>query len=206
MKVELHCHTHLYSACAVEPPEMLLPAFVRAGYQAVYLTEHDAVWPEGHLADLGRRFPEIRVFGGVEREIRDDHVQHLLILGTSDPAYLAIPDAATLVEKARDEGRLTVLAHPFRWPGGDAMLHQGVRPDALEGRTSNQNAAGRRKSDKAARRLGLPVVNAGDVHSLDMIDRFWIDTTRPVEHPDDVRRIVLDRAYENRGADERRTP
>ncbi len=47
--------------------------------------------------------------------------------------------------------------------------------------------------------MHLPLVNAGDVHALAAIDRFWIDTDRGLQDADDIREIVLDRAYLNRG-------
>lgn len=48
-----------------------------------------------------------------------------------------------------------------------------------------------------AGKLHLPLVNAGDVHGLGFVNRFWIETARPVEKADDVRAIVVERAYQN---------
>ena len=50
MKVELHLHTSRHSPCARHRPEELLTRLVATGYDAVYLTEHDALWGEGELA------------------------------------------------------------------------------------------------------------------------------------------------------------
>jgi len=197
MKVELHLHTSRYSACAINTPQEMMRRLIDAGYGAVYITEHDAVWADKELAELRAAVPGIRIFPGVELSLGR---QHLLVLGTNDPAYLSLDSEAAAVEKARDERALTVLAHPFRWEGGAEMLEAGDRsllPDAIELRTSNQDADQAAASAEAAGRLNLPLVNAGDSHALNFIDKFWIETHRPIERGDDIRNIVIDGAYDN---------
>src|ERR1035437_2852638 len=107
MKVELHAHTVRYSQCATLTASELVMSLIEQGYDAVYMTEHDAVWPEEDLAYLRRKFPWMRIFGGVERTIE---ASRILVLGTSDEAYLKISDARILLDTARQEGHLTVLA------------------------------------------------------------------------------------------------
>jgi len=199
MKVELHCHTSRYSGCATATPAELMERMVQTGYEAVFLTEHDAVWPEWELAQLRDGWPDLRVFGGVELSLPGDPMVHLLVLGTSDPAYLALrADPAAILDKARAEGHLTVLAHPFRWAGAAEMLEAGLLPDALEHLTGNHDAHRAGIAKTQAERLGLPIVNAGDTHGLDFLNRFWIETDRPLAKPDDIRAAVLNRAYANR--------
>lgn len=204
MKVELHLHTSRHSACAVDSPERMVRALIEAGYGAVFLTEHDAVWQPDRLAELQGRFPEIGIFGGVELTLGEIYAEHLLVLGTSDREYVRLAgEPAAVLEKAREEGCLTVLAHPFRWQRRVPLLEDGLRPDALEYRTGNQNAPDqlRRAADEAARR-GLKLVNAGDVHSLEMINRYWTETDRPVATRRSIRPIILDGAYRRCAADE----
>ena len=198
MKVELHCHTSRYSACARHEPSELMEHFIRAGYGAVYLTEHDAVWPPEELAQLQRRFPAPRIFPGVELMVDGSLTQHIVVLGTSDEEYLKIRhDSAAVLRKARAEGRLTILAHPFRWEGGAGVLDGPELPDALEYHTGNQDGAAAHRSLLAALRLGLPFLNAGDVHGSDFINRFWIETGPELFRPDDIRSVVLERTYRN---------
>lgn len=181
----------------------LLMSLVEHGYDAVYITEHDAVWPEEDLDYLRRKFPWVRIFGGVERSIAS---AHLLVLGTSDPEYLKVEDARTLLTKARAEGHLTVLAHPFRWEGGDKILRDGLAtdpadrllPDAIEWRTPNHDETCGRASRKFSADHRMPLVNTGDVHAEVMIGRFWVETNEDLAEADDIRRIVLSGAYHNR--------
>ncbi len=199
MKVELHLHTSRYSGCATATPAELMRKLIETGYGAVYITEHDAIWPEKEIDQLQEAFPAIGVFPGVELSVGDDLVplQHLLVLGTSDASYLWMRHAADILHKARAEGHLTVLAHPARWLGGAEMLEEGLLPDAMEYYTCNQEPYRADQARIRAERLALPLVNAGDTHGLSFVDRFWIETHRPIVEADDIRAIVLERAYEN---------
>ena len=197
MKVELHLHTNRYSACAVHTPDQAMRKLIATGYEAVFVTEHDAVWSDEELARLREEFPAIRILPGVELSPFFYGSYHLLVLGSNDPEYLSLRDVADILAKARAEECLTVLAHPFRWEGGDEMLVAGHRPDALECQSPNVTPAQAERAREAAEKLGLPAVNSGDVHALDFIDQFWIETAEPVETARDIRRIVLAGQYEN---------
>jgi predicted metal-dependent phosphoesterase TrpH len=204
MKVELHLHTSRHSGCAIATPAELMVKLVAAGYDAVYITEHDTVWPEWEIAQLQQEFPQIRIFAGVELSVGrpDTPLQHLLVLGTSDSWYLSVRDIPAILERARAEGHLTILAHPTRWEGAATIVEQGLLPDALEYRTANLSPEEAAGAEALAGRVGLPLLNAGDVHGPDFVDRFWIETARPVERAGDIRSIVLDGAYENRSNEE----
>ena len=194
MRVELHCHTSRYSACSTSTPEELLTAMIAAGYDAVYFTEHATVWPQAEIATLQAKFPAIHIFPGIELVTPTNPYEHLLILGTSDPEYIQLADRAewhTALAKARAEGHLTVLAHPCRFDGGHEMIDRHLLPDALELCTGNQcDPSMVERTLTLNRTLGLPLVHTGDTHGPDMIDRFWIETHRPLERADDIRDIV----------------
>jgi hypothetical protein len=203
MKTELHCHTARYSGCAVASPEEVLSEASRLGYEAVFFTEHDAVWPARALRRLGKRFAEVKVFGGVEVTLIAG--EHLLVLGTSDAEFVSLADRPVdLLAKAREDGCLTVLAHPFRWQGAHDLLLNGRRPDALEYLSCNHQGQAAADALACAGELSLPVVNAGDVHDLPMLGNQWIETDRPVERGQDIREIVLGGAYRLVTAEDRR--
>jgi predicted metal-dependent phosphoesterase TrpH len=198
MKVELHLHTSRYSACAIVTPRQVMHTLDECGYDAVYVTEHDAVWPDAELDELRARFPRLRIFPGVELSLGEDGGQHLLVLGTNDPWYLRQADAPEVIDRARADGCLTVLAHPFRWSDSAGMLAAEILPDALEYHTCNHAPEAAELSRMAAAARGLPLTNAGDVHALNAVDRFWIETHRDLDRPTDLREVVCDRAYDNR--------
>jgi hypothetical protein len=198
MKVELHLHTSRHSDCAVASPRELMEALTAAGYGAVYITEHHCVWKDDELAALREEFPNIRIFPGVELNVCFEPLQHLLVLGTNDPQYLTIFNPGKVLAKAREEGNLTVLAHPCRWEGASQILDDGLLPDAIEHHTGNQEFSQCAAAQAKAEEHHLPLVNAGDVHSLAMVGQFWIETARPLVEAHDIREIILAGEYENR--------
>ncbi len=202
MKVELHLHTSRYSGCSIVSPSDAMAAAIRRGYDAVFITEHDSVWADSELNALREQFPELRIFPGVELSILSDYSQHLLVLGTNDPAYLErADDPATILSMARSAEHLTVLAHPCRWPGGDDMLREGHLPDAVEFQTGNQHDLAAVRAEGLAAAHSLPAVNAGDVHAEEMLGRCWIETHEDFPDAAGLRRLVLAGAYDNRIAE-----
>ena len=200
MKVELHLHTSRYSGCARCTPAEMMEGLIQRGYQAAYITEHDAVWSAGEVAQLQAGFPDIRVFPGLERSFGGDPYRHILVLGTSDLDYLRITSEKEFIAKARAEGHLSILAHPCRWEGGSELLRSGAVPDALEWLTNNHDEAMAAQAERLANYYALSLVNAGDSHGLDFLERYWIETARPVEAADDIREIVLKSDYVNRSS------
>ena len=120
MKIELHLHTNRYSGCAVNSPQEMMRELVRCGYDAVFITEHDSVWPDHELAELQESFPDIHIFKGVELSFSNS-AHHLLVLGSNDPDYLVMNDEAAVLHKAQSQGHQTILGHPFRYGGGREM-------------------------------------------------------------------------------------
>ncbi len=194
MKVQLHLHTSRYSFCAMESPVRMLRALCRLDYDAVFITEHDALWSEGELQELREQFPQIAIHPGLEKSVQG---QHLLILGAADPAFLEMEDMQEILAKARQGDLPTILAHPFRWEGGDAVLRSGQElPDAIELRTCNQQGPALVSAAAGAGALSLPTVNADDAHSLDMLGQYWIETREDFSTPQELRRILLAGAYD----------
>jgi len=197
MKVELHLHTNRYSACSIDTPEALMQELIDTGYEAVYITEHDAVWSEYEIAELQAEFPEIRIFPGVELSLGIHASMHLVVLGTTDPDYAELRyDQSTAIEKAQSQGNLTILAHPFRWSGGAALLDRWHVPDAMEFRTCNHDADMGERSFRESKRLGIRLVNSGDIHARRMINRFWIETHSPIVEANDIHDIIINGQYD----------
>jgi len=196
MKIELHLHTSRYSPCAIDNPDTLMRGLIADGYEAVFITEHERMWSHAEIRLLQQAYPQLKVFPGVELSMGAVGGTHLLVLGTTDQEYIWLQsEPARVIEKARAEGRLTVLAHPFRWPEGFEMLQGDLLPDALEYLTNNHSGPAAVESRRAAEMFDLKLVNAGDIHAARSLDRFWIESEFPVEVAGDIRPIVLGGRY-----------
>jgi predicted metal-dependent phosphoesterase TrpH len=192
VKVELHAHTSKYSVCSRLTPEELVSGVIDAGYGAVYLTEHDIMWSEDELVELQAKFPAIRIFPGVELTLERCH---LLVLGTMDPAFLELSDAAEIIRMAREAGCATILAHPLRWHGGAALLESGELPDALECGTPNHDLAKRERAIAMCEELGMSPIFADDLHRAEITGSYWIETDEPLVGPLDIREVLLSGSY-----------
>jgi len=199
VKVELHCHTAPRSGCAECSADSLLDAYAMAGYHAVYLTDHDEVWPDDELDDLRSRHPGILIYPGIERSVGSEGYQHLLLLGTNNPEYLAIIDEVEILKKAREEDVLSILAHPFIAHDTYTMLQKGLFPDTLEGRTGGHDVDQSAMSERIARKFKLKIINSGDAHSVEHVGRFWIETSVQLFRAADIRGVVLGGHYQNYG-------
>ncbi len=197
IKIELHCHTSPRSGCAESTADEVMEAYEAAGYSVVFITDHNTIWSDEELAALQTRHSSLKIFPGIERTVGRNFQEHLLILGTNDPAYLETSREEILIDKARAEGLLTVLAHPFIMRGSADMLRQGVYPDAIEYHTGSQEEKGAKLALAASATIHRPIVNSGDVHHTSQINQFWIETLREVRSISDLRDIVLGGSYHN---------
>jgi len=181
----------------------MISALAAAGYDAVYLTEHNTVWPDDELDQLRERFPDMRIFPAIEVNNRVDP-EDLLVLGANDRTYIDLANGDRwddLLALAQHEGCATVLAHPCRFASGHDMLHRGMRPDAMEHRTGNHDEAMAIAACAIAEQRHIPLVNAGDLHSTEMVGKFWIETDEPLDSATDITPILREQAYRNCDAD-----
>jgi predicted metal-dependent phosphoesterase TrpH len=200
MKVELHCHTSRFSLCAMNTPDEMLTRLVEEQYDVVFFTEHDALWSSRDIAFMQKRYPKIKIFPGLEltHHLEDDEgISHILILGTTDPAFLFITDPSEIIAHAKKSGCATIIAHPYRWGGADKLLQHSALPDAIEGLTPNHPPDKAALARKTAKELSLPTVNTSDAHCVDFLGQYWIETNSGVETPQQLREIIIAREYKN---------
>ena len=203
MKIELHLHTNRYSRCARNAPEEMLARLVELNYEAVFLTEHDAVWPTESLRQLQRQWPEIRIFPGLELTLYNSRgFSHLLLLGATESDFLDVGDPGDALARARERGYTTILAHPYRWEGSADMLEKGYYPDAIECSTPNVLPLQAVMAQVTAGQMHIPVVNTGDAHSVDFLGKYWIETEEPLDTPAQLRDILLEGRYQNHSIDD----
>lgn len=195
MKVEIHSHTGLYSSCSNIPPKELVAMADASGYDALFLTEHNRVWPARELAGLREMCEHVHLFPGIEISFSDR--VDLLVLGAENPVYESLRSPNEVLAQATADGFLTVIAHPFRYlkqiPGYCALA------DALEIHTCNHSAP---EHLEAARRYAvahsMAEVYSSDAHGLNFMNKYWIETHSPFTTPREFRRLIVSGHYENR--------
>ncbi len=166
MLIDLHCHTLPLSQCsALRPPELVKLARAR-GLDGVCLTEHDALWDAGELAEL-RGSTGFLVLGAVE--LTTD-MGHVLAFGlAAGSARLAT--ASEAFAAAHANGGLLYLAHPAR-DGLLRVTHETVEffesVEAVNGSDSRLQSLA---ATGLARGFRLPGLGGSDAHTATEVGR-----------------------------------
>jgi hypothetical protein len=199
MKVEIHCHTNIHSACSTIPPHELVNMAEASGYDALFITDHRKVWSKRALAELREYSSSVRIFGGIE--VTFDSGIDVLVLGPEDEKYESLDTPDQLFAQACADGFATVVAHPFRWV--DQLPEFCRLADGIEIRTCNHP-----EDDQAAiaveyaKKHRLAELYASDAHGLNFMNRYWIETEDAFEDPLAFRRQLLSRRYRNQMREE----
>lgn len=193
MRVELHAHTNAYSACSPVPPEHLAAVALAMGYDALFLTEHHRVWPERDLARVQESVEGLTLFPGIE--ITVEQGVDILVLGAQDPVYEDLKTPDEVFAQACRDGLPAVVVHPYRW--ADAIPDFCKLADALEVRSCHHFRPEQVDAAHAyAETHGQAPVYAGDVHGLNYLNRFLIDTHEDFGSAQELRRLLLMRRYD----------
>lgn len=178
-RIDLHVHTGRYSQCAefVDPYEIEHHA-LRAGLDAVVLTEHDILWEEEELGVLQQSASQIRFFRGIEVSARDCH---LIVIGIDDAGTLFRGvSAEEVIETAHDNGGCVILAHPYR--DADPSLIPVQLIDAIEVGSTSFTETEALRALELCKQFGKPAVASSDGHALSRIGWAWTELPRKPEN------------------------
>ena len=176
MLIDLHMHTSRYSNCGKATPEEMAEAAIAAGLDAIVLTEHDRVWPMAEARALNRRYPQIRVFRGVEA-YSDGSRADIVVLGVlewTQPGGVLRPHE--IVRLVHGLGGVAILAHPFRLVGsipGELLL---APPDAYAVGSLNMPVFARERARLLERLFPAALqVMASDAHQTAGVGAYAIE-------------------------------
>lgn len=194
MKVEIHAHTDVYSTESRIPPPELIQMAEASGYDAVFITEHNRVWPRREFACLKELCDRLVLLPGIQVTLAE---VDMLVLGAADPSYERLTKPSDLLAQACADGFLTVLIP--RKPQEMAFPEYCALCDAIEVRSCawsspEQMEAAERYSEK---HHAAPVYGA-DAYGLNYLNKFWIETTTPFSTPQEFRHAVISGNYVNR--------
>ena len=184
----MHIHTSRYSECAETlHPEKIEEYALKAGLDAVIITEHDTCWKRSDLRELQESSTSIQIFNGVEVTTKSGC--HLIVYGIGElgPLRKGIP-CEEAIRYVHESDGIIILAHPFRKSLPPLNIIEQF--DAIEvGSTSLY----KKESDLSmhlAQTLEKPVIGSSDAHALSMIG--WAYTRFPSkpENPKDLCRMI----------------
>lgn len=195
MLIDLHVHTSRYSPCGRSTPEEMAARALALGYDAIVLTEHHAVWSAEDAAALERRNPGLRVFRGVEvtSSSGDDY---LLYGGLNGHPFEAGWDERAILERARVEGLVIVLAHPFRYRDRAPDIVEEGLIDGVEVLSNNILVANQARASNLAARVGAFATAATDAHHVDTLGLYGTRLREPVDSEEELADALRRRGFE----------
>lgn len=181
MKIDLHTHTWLGSGCSTLEPRDLVEDAIRAGLDAVVITDHDCFAAADEAArladDLG--FP---VLVGVEINALEGHI---LCYGyRGDITGLTGASVLEFGPRLVARGAALVVAHPMRRGSPRAVADD---PDlyvpvlaAWEGYNGNCTPEETAETFRIAAAHGFPLCGGSDAHRPGVVGWAWTEFNRPI--------------------------
>ncbi len=165
-EVDLHVHT-TYSDGVSTPREVLEEAR-RRGLGGIAITDHDTARGACAALEDARRLG-IVLIPGVEVSAREAHVLLLGVDCSEPPAVRKGMGVEEVLDLARDNGYVAVLAHPFSRLGIAPypvvrMPHALRRFDLVEVLNGKSLMLSNRRAMRLAQRIGKPGVAGSDAH------------------------------------------
>jgi hypothetical protein len=113
-EIVLNVHMHTRYSDGTGSHRDIARAGIQAGLDAVIVTDHNVLVEglEGYYREKNRRLL-VLVGEEVHDQDRDPQKNHLLVLGASRELATFADDPQQLIDKAREAGGLTFLAHPY---------------------------------------------------------------------------------------------
>jgi predicted metal-dependent phosphoesterase TrpH len=156
---DFHIHT-VYSSDSMVQPKTLVDSLVAHSFiKVAAVTDHDGVRGVKATVELASAYKDILIIPGVEvSTVNGD----MLVLGTDElPPKPWTPE--NVVDYAKSNGAVSVVAHPFREYGmGD--LTRNFKVDAIEVLNGGSSPSANKQAKELARELGLPGVAGSDAH------------------------------------------
>ncbi len=188
MKIDLHIHTSERSGCGKSTEAEMIRAAKAAGLGAIALTDHGALAPSLHLAELNRLHHPFRIFPGIEIECEDEHI---VVVGLEEGALERDGwSYEALYRFVARKGGFLFLAHPFRYHDHINVDVDAFPPGGVEIDSKNMADVDRQLLDDFFARTGLAPLCNSDAHDAETVGLYHNTLQRSPADPVDLVRIL----------------
>jgi len=181
LKADLHVHTRFSQDSSISPKTLVELLSAHPSIKAVAVTDHNTVDGCRRTRELAAAYSDILIIPGVEITTP---LGDLIVLGVE-----ALPprpwSVENVLEFAKANGGVTVVAHPFR-EYGMGYLARNYSVDAIEVLNGCAPANVNRLAEGLAREMNLPGVAGSDAHN---VDELWTVCTE-IEAPPSTERVL----------------
>jgi len=171
MLVDPHVHSYFSAGEGFASPTELVVAAKRRGLDAIALTDHESCAGVAEAIAVGERCGLLVIPGA---ELVVGRKRHILALGIPESPPPQVRSLRDTVLWVRDQGGITVAAHPFFYGG---LGTAAVLCDAIEVHNSCGDRFMDVRAELPAARAQMPRLAGSDAHSADMVGlgRTWVD-------------------------------
>jgi len=181
IRLDLHVHSH-HSPDSRLTIEAIVTSLVSRGLNGFALTDHNSTAGHAELAQWQTKFPDLVLLPGVEVSTAEGH---LLAYGVSQSPPAHRPVAET-IEWVRDQGGVSVLAHPFRLSHGvGRSITETARVNAIEIVNGHNSPRANRRAAEVVAHRRLAGTGGSDVHELADLGRAF------TVFPEETRTVAL---------------
>lgn len=204
MKIDLHIHTKLYSACSNINPRVLIDRAKKIGLDGIAITEHNMMWQEGERKELIARANGLVILFGIEVNVKksEDAMhsktgEHYLVFWdpqTLPPLVYEYMDEQLLFKSVHDAGGVVIVAHPFRFnPQFDKKFLHHYPINGIEVKSTNIDDKGKQKAIELSEKMGLCPVAGSDAHSLRSVGKYYTEFQSPITNELELVRAIQER-------------
>lgn len=192
MKIDMHVHTKSYSACSNIKPHLLVKKACEVGLDGLVITEHNTFWPESEKAQLRGNSQGIKIFFGVEVNVKQGEHYLVYLSDSFDlPEVYEDMDSEELFRKVHGPGGAIIVAHPFRFNTGfnEKLLHH-FPIDGLEIMSTNIDEQGMARARDMAEKMDMCQIAGSDAHSLKSLGRHYTVFEEKIENESELVRAI----------------
>ncbi|MCW4007019.1 MAG: CehA/McbA family metallohydrolase [Candidatus Bathyarchaeota archaeon] len=159
IRADLHIHTTFSDDSQISPKTLVEKLVAHPSIKVAAVTDHDSVKGIDTVRKLAAPYPDILILPGVEISTP---LGDVLVLGTEQ-----LPPKPWSVENvvgfARDNGYVSVAAHPYR-EYGLADYTKTSNVDAIEVINGGSPSFANKQAHELAKRMKLPGTGGSDAH------------------------------------------
>ncbi len=165
MNIDLHVHTAYSGDSNLRVGQLSKWCSMQSNLDGIAITDHDTI--EGYLQIKKMRRDEENplIIPGIEISFIHGHV---LILNVLEEPKSPLMNVEEVVDYAREQGGLIIIAHPYRF-NGLGKLSENFPADAVEILNPTSSGEGNRLAKLLARSRNLPGVAGSDAHNIENI-------------------------------------
>lgn len=173
---DLHLHTIKYSLCSELSPVAAAKRAMKLKLDGIAITEHDARWEEGEIAELleQAKARNLRILTGQELSCyREGGVSqgHLLAFGVNRKIESTLP-IEEVIDMVHEEGGVVLAAHPYREEFGLGDDVYRLDLDGIEVLSPHHLTIDTMKAERAWKELSIAGIGGSDAHRRGDIGKF----------------------------------